>query len=61
MVMKDNKNLVFQIKYLKKKKYVKELFSKIRDKIKYNEDRMQPEIEDWGMNVNKKTKEFEVD
>lgn len=48
LLVTDNRKVVLKVIPFKKKRSVEVLFGKIRGKIKYNEDIMQTETEEWG-------------
>ncbi len=48
ILVTDNRKVVLKVIPFKKKKTVEALFGNIQGKVKYNEDIMQTETEDWG-------------
>lgn len=48
IIVTNNKEAVLKVIPIKKKYSVKKLFGKISGKVKYNEDIMKPETDEWG-------------
>ena len=48
IIVTSNKKPVLKIISLKKKRNVDDVFSDVRGKIKYHEDILTPETEEWG-------------
>jgi antitoxin (DNA-binding transcriptional repressor) of toxin-antitoxin stability system len=48
LIVTDNRIPVLKVLPIKKKKNVEEVFAKIQGKVKYNEDILTPETEEWG-------------